>query len=191
MYFYYIASDESGSPGSFADIINGAVGGAVGGALMLIIVVVCATVIYIRQSCKKRTNATKKQVMHMESVNMASNPSYSMNDQDENTHQQENSDVHNDMYDAITMDANPSYGRPRELDTTANGITTEPMSDVIQPHPSHSFDSDEDRYCYVNTSEIQHHHSVDSTKHTSYLQVISATVTNDSVNNMHMTTDQL
>ena len=164
--FLFKASDESGSPGSVADIFDGAVGGVVSGALMLIIVVVCVTVICIRQSCKKRTNTTKKQVM--ESVNMASNPSYSMNDKDENTHQQENSDAHNDMYDAITMDANPSYGRAREFDTTTHGITTEPMSDVvIQPHPSHNFDSNEDRYCYVDTSEIQHHHSVDNTKRTS------------------------
>ena len=188
MYFYYKASDESGSPGSVADISDGAVGGAVGGALMFIFAIACVIVVCIRQSCKKRTSTNKKQAI--KSINMASNPSYSMNGQDENMHQQENSDVRNDMCDAITMDANPSYERARELDTN---IAAVPRSDVmiIQPNTSYSFDSDEDRYCYVDTSEIQHHGSVYNAECASYLKVISATVTNDSVNNMHMTTDQL
>lgn len=109
-----------------------------------------------------------------------------MTDQDGNVHQQEDSDICNDTYDTVTMDANPSYGIAIELDTTAHCITTVPVSNVaIQPNPSYSSDSDEDRYCYVETNEIQHHHSVCSPERTSYLKVISSsTTTDDSVNDM-------
>ena len=60
IYFYYKASDESGPPGSDTGITDGAVGGVVVGAVILIMVVVCVIVICIRQSYKKKTNATRK-----------------------------------------------------------------------------------------------------------------------------------
>ena len=171
-------SDE---PGLVADTIDGTVGGAVGGAMILIIVVICITAFYIRQSCKKRINANKQQVM--KSMNISSN---CMTDQDGNVHEQEDSDICNDTYDTVTMDANPSYGIAIELDAIAHCITTVPVSNVaIQPNPSYSSDSDQDQYCYVETNEIQHHHSVRSPERTSYLKVISSsTTTDDSVNDM-------
>ena len=42
----------------------------------------------------------------MESVNIISNPSHSITNQDGNIHYQENSDVHYEMHDAIAMDVN-------------------------------------------------------------------------------------
>ena len=60
MYFYYKASDESGSPESVADVSDGVVGGAISAALMLIIVVVCVIVVCVIQLCKKKTNANRK-----------------------------------------------------------------------------------------------------------------------------------
>ena len=101
-----------------------------------------------------------------------------MTDQDGNVHQQEDSDICNDTYDTVTMDANPSYGIAIELDTTAHCITTVPVSNVaIQLNPSYSSDSDEDQYRYVETNEI-HHHSVHTLERTSYLKVISSSTNN-------------
>ena len=116
----------------------------------------------------------------MEPVNIISNPSHSITNWDGNIHHQENSDVHYEMFDAITMDANPSYGRAR---TTAHGITAVPMSDVvIQPNPSYS--SYEDECCYVKSSEIKYHRTVHNKRCTSYLKLISPNATDDSVNEM-------
>ena len=119
-----------------------------------------------------------------ESVNMTFNLSYSMTDQDGIIHQQENNDIHYDLYDAVTMNVNPSYEGATHFNTTAHDINPVPTRDVIQPNPSYSSHLDGDQYYYVEASEIKYHHTVHSAQCTSYLKLISPNVTGDSVTKM-------
>ena len=59
------------------------------------------------------------------------------------------------------------------------------MSDVvIQPNPSYSFNSDEDQYYCVESSEIKYHSTMHNARRTSYLKLISPNATDDLVNEM-------
>ena len=115
---------------------------------------------------------------------MIFNLSYSMTDQDGIIHQQEKSDIHYDLYDAVTMNVNPSYQGATQFNTTAHDINPVPTCDVIQPNPSYSSHLDADQYYYVEASEIKYHHTVHSAQCTSYLKLISPNATGDSVTKM-------
>ena len=100
-----------------------------------------------------------------------------MTDQDGSIHQQENSDIHYDLYDAVTMNVNPSYEGATQFNTIAHDINPVPTRDVIQPNPSYSSHLDGDQYCYVEAT-------VHSAQCTSYLKLISPNATGDSVTKM-------
>ena len=185
-YIYKYSSEgfQTAAGTSTIPIIAGSVGGAV---VIFIILLLCVTILCLRQSHKKNQQHTldnNKMITELSSsADMTTNPSYSITkhnikqeDQYDNVLQSKSSLQEKDT---IKMDTNPSYGRVPVNNAADYDVTevTEPDHDVtIETNPSYGsvlkntkkMSEDEDENGYVETN-------VNNTQTAGYLKIIGPT----------------